>query len=570
MSFFSRFLLTITFLFLLNQHNFSQHNTVITDSITSKSFEELENLFYESKPDTLKAIMYANAKYYKALKEKDTMQILWSKYYLADIKNNDSIYLNFCDSLIKIYSVKPNKNFPTAIHLHKARFFYHRNKKSLILNELNQINNLNINNDSLNAIKNLYVGLSKFAIGKNHEALNYLKKSYKYINQKNQFNANDDFSSVPLNLTAAYIELKNYDSALYYNRKTLDIYRKLKDSVSLGYTFYNQASIYFDSGNHSSSIKSYKQSIPWIIEDENYRILCVVYSEVGKSYELIEDLGNALVYHLKSDSIYNQKKIKVKSLKYTLSFLSKHYKKQNNLEKQLHYINKLMELKEFRLTEKNKIQQTLTDEFDIPNLLAERKRIVEELEAKSKRNKIIFTSLLALLLALIGYQIRKNNIYKKRFQTLISKQKDNLKTIHPSTKEESKPKLELSESIVAFILEQLKKFEESNEFINIDLNLQYLASKFDTNASYLSKVINYHKHTSFSNYINKLRIEYCVEQLKNNELWRRYTIKAIANEVGFNKAESFSKAFFKYTELRPSYFIKELKKTQTSNISNET
>ncbi|CAM1363503.1 helix-turn-helix domain-containing protein [Tenacibaculum xiamenense] len=93
-----------------------------------------------------------------------------------------------------------------------------------------------------------------------------------------------------------------------------------------------------------------------------------------------------------------------------------------------------------------------------------------------------------------------------------------------------------------------------------------MASKFDTNASYLSKVVNHYKQTSFSNYINQLRIEYCIEQLKNNKLWRKYTIKAIANEVGFNKAESFSKAFYKYTELRPSYFIKELKKKAPSSF----
>ncbi len=33
---------------------------------------------------------------------------------------------------------------------------------------------------------------------------------------------------------------------------------------------------------------------------------------------------------------------------------------------------------------------------------------------------------------------------------------------------------------------------------------------------------------------------------------------AIAEEAGFNTAESFSKAFFKKTGIKPSYFIKEL------------
>ncbi|SEB39589.1 Helix-turn-helix domain-containing protein [Tenacibaculum sp. MAR_2009_124] len=544
-------------------------NSVLADSLASKSFQELEDLFYESKPDTLKAILYANAKYLKALKEKDTMEIIWSKYYLADIKNNDAIYLNFCDSLIKVYSVKPNKNFPVAIHLNKLRFFYQKNKVNLMTQELVKIDKVlrSFKNDSLNILKTMYHGLAKSKVGDYKSSISSFLRVEKYLDKAYQGpNVNNELKYVALNISLTYKKISKFDSALFYNKKASKLFQSLNDTIAYGYTFFTEGEILFETKKYLSSIDSYIQSIPYISSDENYPILILLFTKLGRSFKQTNTLNKALEFHLKADSIYNQRKIKSSSLKYSFSFLSNHYKNQGNLEKQLHYVNKLLDLKEFELTEKNKIQETFTNEFDIPNLLAERKRIVEELESKSKRNKIIFTSLLALLLALISYQIRKNSIYKKRFQTLISKQKDDLKTIHPSTKEESKPKLELSESIVASILEQLKKFEESNEFINIDLNLQYLASKFDTNASYLSKVINYHKHTSFSNYINKLRIEYCVEQLKSNELWKKYTIKAIANEVGFNKAESFSKAFYKYTELRPSYFIKELKKKAPSSF----
>ncbi|WP_121147007.1 helix-turn-helix domain-containing protein [Tenacibaculum discolor] len=76
--------------------------------------------------------------------------------------------------------------------------------------------------------------------------------------------------------------------------------------------------------------------------------------------------------------------------------------------------------------------------------------------------------------------------------------------------------------------------------------------------------MNQYKNTSFSNYVNQLRIEYTVEKLKNDTLWRKYTVKAIAQEVGFKNAESFSKAFYKFTSIKPSYFIKELEKTETN------
>ena len=38
------------------------------------------------------------------------------------------------------------------------------------------------------------------------------------------------------------------------------------------------------------------------------------------------------------------------------------------------------------------------------------------------------------------------------------------------------------------------------------------------------------------------------------------TIKAIANEMGFNTTEAFSKSFYKSTGIYPSFFIKQLEK----------
>ena len=111
------------------------------------------------------------------------------------------------------------------------------------------------------------------------------------------------------------------------------------------------------------------------------------------------------------------------------------------------------------------------------------------------------------------------------------------------------------------IIPEFVNFEKENEFISKELNLNSLAKKINTNASYLSKVINHHKKSSFSQYLSDLRISYTLDQLKQNPTYRKYTVKAIAQEVGFKTAESFSKAFQKQTGLKPSYFIKELEKT---------
>ena len=111
--------------------------------------------------------------------------------------------------------------------------------------------------------------------------------------------------------------------------------------------------------------------------------------------------------------------------------------------------------------------------------------------------------------------------------------------------------------IVNSVLLALEEFESGNGFLDNNLTLNSLSKAFNTNSNYLSKIINFYKKQNFSSYISNLRVDYCIEQLKTNETFRKYSIKAIAFELGYNNAESFSKDFYKKTGIYPSYFIRE-------------
>ena len=158
------------------------------------------------------------------------------------------------------------------------------------------------------------------------------------------------------------------------------------------------------------------------------------------------------------------------------------------------------------------------------------------------------------------YNFKKRKTYKKRFQEILREtKKDELRTNKKEKKEEEK-ELALPQKTIDEILQKLKSFEEEKGYLKQDITLNSLAKSLETNTSYLSKVINYYKKLSFSNYLNTIRIEYVIEELKNNKIYRRYTVKALAHEVGFKNAESFSKAFYNLKGIKPSYFIKELNK----------
>ena len=125
---------------------------------------------------------------------------------------------------------------------------------------------------------------------------------------------------------------------------------------------------------------------------------------------------------------------------------------------------------------------------------------------------------------------------------------------------DSNSHLNISSDIIDCVLSGLELFEKEQQFVSQKITLSFLAKRFHTNTNYLSKIINHYKGTSFSNYLNTLRINNIVNQLQINSTIRKFTVKAIAQEAGFNNADSFSKVFFKLKGIKPSEYIKSLGK----------
>ncbi len=143
-----------------------------------------------------------------------------------------------------------------------------------------------------------------------------------------------------------------------------------------------------------------------------------------------------------------------------------------------------------------------------------------------------------------------------KYKRIVEKLNDETLPV-PKVKTQKKV-ISVSEEIISDILFKLKQFEMEKGYLDKNLDLSNLAKSLGTNHSYLSRVINQVKEKSFKNYLNDLRIEYAYVDLQTNPKKRRYTIEAIAREVGFKSAESFSKKFKQRFEMYPSVFLKKL------------
>src|SRR5690606_36721941 len=94
--------------------------------------------------------------------------------------------------------------------------------------------------------------------------------------------------------------------------------------------------------------------------------------------------------------------------------------------------------------------------------------------------------------------------------------------------------INIPKDVIEDILAKLHLFEQNNDFIKNGITLNSISKELETNSSYLSKIINFYKEVSFSNYLNNLRITYAIDKLKKDSIFRNYSIHAIALEVGFN------------------------------------
>src|SRR5690606_15073890 len=108
----------------------------------------------------------------------------------------------------------------------------------------------------------------------------------------------------------------------------------------------------------------------------------------------------------------------------------------------------------------------------------------------------------------------KQRTYKKRLQAVLE---TNYTEEAPSpVVEDKKKELDIDEFTVQQILKDLREFESGTQFLKEGISLTSLSKKFNTNSSYLSKVINTYRKKNFSTYINDLRINYAIERLKQD------------------------------------------------------
>ncbi len=558
------------FIYLLSIPLYSQDYTfTIPDSLHDKSFDYIFSRFQNDYNDTIKAKIYLKTYLKKAEKTNNKLKKAQALNYLSYYVSEKQEKFSLLEKSILESQDLNDEYYPIVPYSFLGSYYHDNYEYEKALEKYLEVFRLSKkhNNKDYEYIALHNIAILKSEVGKHDEALDLFKRCFAYETSKKY---QDTFARIEtmVDLAKSYRYNKKYDSASFYYK------RIIKESNS-------KTQYYLDLANINEGINLYNKrdlknsefllnkGISGVNTNE---IEGLKHYTLGQLYrgkiklELYNDIENAKKYFLKVDSLLTISNHTIPETRQVYEFLIKYHSQTENKNQHLKTINKLLTFDSIIFARKINTVNRLHSEFDTPELLKNKENVIQSLEKRTKYSTYGVISLILIVITLITLviiQFKKQKFYKKRFNEIVTNSslpKEGLldKIAVSVSKNKAPNEINIDQAIVNTIIEKLSIFETNNDFLQNDLNATKLAKEFSTNTKYLSKVINVFKEQSFTNYINDLRIDYILEELQHNSRLRKYTIKGISQEAGFNTAESFASAFKKRTGLNPSYFVRNL------------
>ncbi|MFV8347582.1 AraC family transcriptional regulator [Flavobacterium sp. ZB4P13] len=551
--------LFILSLCLGNQVCAQQNGFKIPDTLRNKNYDYLFERAEDLEKDSVKQSLYLRTFLLKATSEKNSEEIV-NGYKNYVHYSPENLKLVYADSMIYAAKKSGDNALIGSAYLSKGIVYYAQKKHNYALNNYLIANNfISKTNDTYLIYKVKYnIANIKYYLRFYDEALSLFRECITYFKDEN---ARAYLNSLHL-IGLCYNKIGNYGLCSETNEKGLAEGKRLATNEMESYFIHSEGINQYFKNNYATAIKKITYSLPAIRENEDFANESVGYFYIGKSYWALKKPKMALLYFRKVDEIFDAKSYIRPDLLENYELIIKYYKSQNNLNAQLHYIEKLLKADRILDTKYEYLSGRIRKEYDTKEILSEKNKI-ENLLDRRKYNDFIFISVITFLflsILFLAYRhIRNKNMYRQKFDELMKKSEVSKAPV----KNIKKGILDINEDTAASILKQLEKFERDKKFLEKDLTLGKLSTAFDSNSKYLSQIIYHYRGKNFTKYINDLKVDYIISLLKTDKMMRNYTNKALAEEIGFSSTQRFANAFLARAEMPPSFFIGELKKVHS-------
>jgi AraC-like DNA-binding protein len=553
--------------------------------------DSIEAHFYRN---PLKAKLFSHQFLWLAKAKRDKKEESRAYYFLAElsgtISQKDSAFYYFDKGIQKAMEINDAKQV-MYYKVNKANYLFTEYDFDGALTLYNECLNLSQKNNDTRTYNYIVIKRANvnYEIGKYQEALVTLKNGLKY----KDFEPNT-ILGIRLSLSKSFLKINEPDSALVYTKQgIIDSKKRNLDEYEMH--FYNQQGLVYlyknDYRNAELSLNSalFLSTKSKVVEME--RLILINKSKLytlKKEHDKAIGILKAVVLNKNNIAISKENLAEINYL------LAENYKETNDLALSNIHFQKYIE-EEKQLGQKKIETIDHLHQIDISEIQAQKE------EQTKQKWMIIMIAILLIVVGLILFY-RKSKQSKEnqlRFESLLQKLNNQEKHLLPEKKfviEDAKAKsasfvadefeeievktageeaigfdqvtvndetissttFAIKEGTISDVLDKLLKLEEKKYFLKQECTLHNVAKKLKTNTAYLSKIVNNELGKSFSTYVNELRINYIVLELKNNSKLRAYSIHAIAEEIGYKSSESFTKYFKIATGITPAIYIKKI------------
>ena len=347
------------------------------DSLINKTYPQFNDLLFKASEESNDCLLdiYRNYLLQKAKSENNKLERARAYYYFITWEDFEKDLL-YSDSIIEATLDSNHKKYPTNGYLIKASLYYYSGDYNNALDNFIVANKwaeekkdrLHIleTEQGIAAIKNIW--------GLHDEALEIYKSSYDDILLRPNYLEEhyDEYMTVANDLSLSYIRNKKPDSAIGIIDAAMQHAIKNQDSVT-----------YFDLGRVQATanfyLKKYPQAqdslIKYLDKHDAYE-LSHCYYMLGKIAQYKNEKYKTYDYFKKIDSLRQEHNDPFPELKEVYNELYKEAGKDQEIEKQLYFINKLIEVDSVLDLNYTNINNQMRKGYDIPKLKNEKQYLI--------------------------------------------------------------------------------------------------------------------------------------------------------------------------------------------------
>nr|WP_298003042.1 helix-turn-helix domain-containing protein [uncultured Flavobacterium sp.] len=575
-------------IFLLSFSGFGQ--------TTADSYKNLWEVIQKDTVSNEKKVQYLDIYYQKARNEKNLLE----QYRALEKK---SFIIPYADVVLLLHQMHPlvqkmENDSIKGRFLNRSTVFYYDNrdfKNALYYAIESEAFNEEINNKyNLNAVRidigNIYNHTRHYT-----KAVKYFTQAKKYYHSQKDYNHLRSYVVTLYCLSKTYWQLEDIDQLTATIKENEQVIQHLKPThkqLETAYLEYTKGGLAFLQKDYATAQNFFTKALPAIQQNGDFTNEHVIYLYLGKILWEQNQKSEAMTYFTKIDLLFKEKHFLNYELREAYDYLITYYNATNQPQLQLNATNSLMALNQQFEKEQRSITSILHQDLESKKLESQWQKLVSKYH--------LWISVIGVILVLIAAYLFWKNKRTQTHKSAISHQKnviDQSETTDTETIEISANNLVEDETVVIDkndtvtntianteiatqtlethqpkepttvlsatdqrLFDGLNSFEQEKGYI-ASLSLDDLAEKLNTSRSTLSAFLNEHKK-GFSTYINSLRIQQAVSDLKTDKELRKKTLNELAVIYGDLHPKTFASLFKVITGETPKKFIENLDKEE--------